>query len=86
MNMDQGKGVHRIDTRASDVYIVVNGSSSLLVDAGRKGGSEKILKMMERNGSDPSDIKVIFLPHTHIDHTGSLKTLKKETGADVIVH
>lgn len=84
--MGQGIKITRIDTGASNVYLIIQGSSSIIVDTGRKGSGDRILKEARKNGVEPKDIKAIFLTHTHYDHTGSLHALKKATGADVIVH
>src|SRR5438093_10972365 len=37
-------------------------------------------------GHQPSDVRHILVTHHHLDHTGSLAALAKETGATVYVH
>ncbi|HZH73990.1 MAG TPA: MBL fold metallo-hydrolase [Mariniphaga sp.] len=70
----------------SNVSLIVNGKRSILVDTGVKGNLKKILRMFENYKLDPQDICLIILTHTHYDHTGNLKELKRLTGAPVLVH
>ncbi len=70
----------------SNVTLIVNGSSSILIDTGVKGHLNKIKKMLKQNHLKPEDVKLIILTHTHYDHAGNLDQLKKLTGANVAVH
>lgn len=70
----------------TNVYLVKNGHSSVLIDAGVKGRKEKILQSLEHYGLKPGDIRLIVLTHTHYDHSGNLKALREATGAHVLVH
>ena len=78
--------VHRINTRASNAYVIENGDKSILVDASNKNKAEKILKAIKDIGLEPSSIAVIILTHAHYDHVGSLPELRRQTGAKVIAH
>ncbi|MGB9282258.1 MAG: MBL fold metallo-hydrolase [Pseudonocardiaceae bacterium] len=54
--------------RASSGYVVLsNGDARLLVDAG--GG---VFERLGRADIAPSDLDLVLLTHTHIDHTGGL--------------
>jgi hydroxyacylglutathione hydrolase len=70
----------------SNVTLIVNGSSSILIDTGVKGFLSKIMMMFKQNNLKPEDIRLIILTHTHYDHTGNLHKLKKLTGAKVAVN
>lgn len=65
---------------------LVKGDRTVIVDAGLKGSSKKILKAMEAHGIKPSDVSLLLITHAHGDHTGGLKELKELTHAPVAVH
>jgi len=76
----------RIDGGRVNVYLVLNGSNSILIDAGIKGKAQKILDIARASGCSPEDIAIIIVTHTHYDHCGSLAELKSKTGARILVH
>lgn len=76
----------RIQTGASNVYLIKNGERSILVDSGNRKKSGKILKEIQKHDINPADIAAILLTHAHYDHAGSLSELKKMTGAKVYAH
>ncbi|MFO8066977.1 MAG: MBL fold metallo-hydrolase [Bacteroidales bacterium] len=78
--------VYRINTGASNAYLIENGDKSILIDVGNKNKAEKILKAISDIGLEPASIAVIVLTHAHYDHVGSLPVLKERTGAKVIAH
>jgi len=57
-----------------------------LVDAGYKGGANRILREVRRLGYVPSDIASIIVTHHHADHVGNLAVLKGLTQARVMAH
>ena len=70
----------------SNSILLVNGSNSIIVDTGVKGNLHQLKAMLKQYNLKPEDIRLIILTHTHYDHTGNLKELKKWTGAKVLVH
>lgn len=76
----------RIDAGRVNVYLVLNGNKSILIDAGIRGKAQKILDILRASGCSPEDIALIILTHTHYDHCGSLTELKAITGAKILVH
>jgi len=70
----------------SNVILIVNGSNSIIIDTGVRGNLNKILKIIEKHGLKPVDVRLIILTHTHYDHTGNLHKLQNITGAEVLVH
>ncbi|MBN1819349.1 MAG: MBL fold metallo-hydrolase [Prolixibacteraceae bacterium] len=66
--------------------LIANGENSILVDTGRKGFGNEILKAIISKGLKPANIKLIILTHTHFDHAGNARFLKEKTGAKIIVH
>jgi hydroxyacylglutathione hydrolase len=80
---------HRIETvqaGGANVYLVVNGSQSILIDAGDKEAPKKVLQKLGESGLEPQDVKLIILTHTHSDHCGGLKELQDVTQANILVH
>ena len=70
----------------TNVYLIKNSSSSVIIDAGDKGSNRNILRALERYELKPQDVRLIVLTHTHYDHAGNLKALKDLTGAQVLAH
>lgn len=57
-----------------------------LIDMGTPGNAEKILGAVGRLGYGPKDVKRLIVTHADIDHVGSLKALKRATGAPIACH
>ncbi len=79
-------GVHQVDGVNAHSFIVIGSDGASVIDAGLFGSVKKIIKYVEKIGLKPSDIKTIVLTHPHIDHAGSLSSLKKATCAKVAIH
>jgi glyoxylase-like metal-dependent hydrolase (beta-lactamase superfamily II) len=64
-------------------YIIARGDEGMVIDTGTPGNAQMILK-----AASSMNIKIssVIITHYHLDHTGSLKDLKKSTGAKVFVH
>lgn len=70
----------------ANVYFLIDNRAILLVDSGSRNQEKHILKFLSSRGFKPGDIKLIFLTHSHFDHSGSVAALKNSTGAKVILH
>lgn len=70
----------------TNVYLVVQNGKGLLVDTGNRSQNRKITKAITSLSLKLTDLKYIFLTHTHFDHAGSVASLKEHTGAKVILH
>ncbi len=57
-----------------------------IIDTGTPGNEAILLAGVKALGLQPSDVKRIIITHGDVDHTGSLKALKRATGAQVICH
>ena len=84
--MVQLTDIVRISCGFSNVWLIKNGSHSLLIDTGRKGYSRKILRVIQQNNLKLSDVKYILITHTHFDHCANAFELKKKLHADLFVH
>ena len=56
-------------------YLIKNGDSAVLVDAGISG--KRIMEGLESTGTSPEDVKAILVTHEHIDHVRSLPVMTK---------
>ncbi len=70
----------------SNAVLVLNGHNSILIDTGAKNNIHRFHDLFKNYKIQASDIKLIILTHTHLDHTGNLNELVQLTGARVIVH
>jgi len=68
----------------SRAYIIETKEGLYLVDAGMPGMQGKVLNYMQSIGRD--DLKMIFLTHAHLDHYGSAKEIREQTGASIVIH
>jgi len=69
-----------------NIWLIVNGEKSILVDAGYSGRISDFEHLVVENGLKPGDITMIFMTHTHFDHACGLKKLKELTKARVVVN
>ena len=68
--------------RYVNIYLVT-GENCYLIDSGVSGSINLIKSYMNSIGREMSDIKGIFLTHSHPDHIGGTYQLKNLTGAKV---
>lgn len=78
--------VVRIPVGYANVFLLINGNQSVLIDTGIKNHALSILSKIKKHGVEPSDLALIVQTHTHFDHAGNTAELKKRTGAKVVVH
>jgi glyoxylase-like metal-dependent hydrolase (beta-lactamase superfamily II) len=57
-----------------------------IIDTGTPGNGGKILAAVKKLGYSPKDVQRIIITHADVDHVGSLKELKRTTGAPVACH
>ena len=76
-------GVYRIKASRSNIYLIA-GETLILIDTGMKNDAAAVRAAIRGLGRQPSEVSHILITHGHIDHTGSLALLKRETGAQVI--
>jgi len=79
-------GIHRIDTGASNVYVMVDEAGIALIDTGLPGSGKKILALIGALGRGPEEVTRIILTHQHPDHIGGAADLVAASGAEVWAH
>lgn len=67
-------------------FLIKGESKLILVDTGIPGKETRIINKIKSMGFNPSQISLIIITHVHTDHSGSVRELKKITGAKVAVH
>jgi hydroxyacylglutathione hydrolase len=76
----------KISPAKCNVWLIINGEKSVLVDAGYSGKIKDFEDILVDNGLKPRDIKMIIMTHAHFDHLCGLKELKEFTGARIVVN
>lgn len=84
--MEVVSGIHLVEgIRISNVYLIL-GERIAVIDTGKSGDGQNILRYLGILKRKPSDVSTIILTHYHPDHCGGLGVLKRETGAQVVAH
>jgi glyoxylase-like metal-dependent hydrolase (beta-lactamase superfamily II) len=78
-------GIYRVDTGASNAYLIVEAAGLTIIDTGLSGG-KKVLALIRSLGRRPEEIGRIVLTHQHPDHVGGAADLVAASGAEVWAH
>ena len=65
---------------------LVRGRRTILVDAGTRGSSRRILQALERLGVKPRSVQLILVTHGHADHCGGVRELAAVLKCPVAIH
>jgi glyoxylase-like metal-dependent hydrolase (beta-lactamase superfamily II) len=65
----------------TNCYLLISGNEMVVIDPGP--GIKNLLKEIKKS---KAKLKYIINTHYHLDHTFSNKILKKETGAEILIH
>ncbi|MGQ9680393.1 MAG: MBL fold metallo-hydrolase [Candidatus Bathyarchaeia archaeon] len=66
---------------------LIDDEELVLIDTGySEGCARNILKLLKKEGRQPSEIELCLLTHKHFDHIGGLRTLKTLCGFKVAAH
>jgi glyoxylase-like metal-dependent hydrolase (beta-lactamase superfamily II) len=85
--MEVAPGVHKVEgLRVGNAYVVLAPDGLICVDTGIRGNARHVLRLVDRLGHQPHEVRLIVLTHWHIDHVGSAAELKRLTGAHVAIH
>lgn len=79
-------GVHRLEHAHVNCYLIEEGRSLTLVDAGLPGSYPFILAAIEAIGHRVEDVEALLLTHAHFDHIGAARRLQQQIGCPVHVH
>jgi len=65
---------------------LIFGEHICLIDGGVAGSEAMIFDYIKQAGRDPREIDWLVFTHSHPDHIGSGRELKKQTGCKVAAH
>jgi glyoxylase-like metal-dependent hydrolase (beta-lactamase superfamily II) len=74
-----------ITIRSTHYYVIVTGSTRLMVDAGWAGTLPELKSQLKRFGLDLSSIDYLMITHLHPDHAGLTQEIKQAGGARLIL-
>jgi glyoxylase-like metal-dependent hydrolase (beta-lactamase superfamily II) len=77
--------LYQITIRYANMFLIVENSLTL-IDTGFRGSTPYIIEFVHKLGRKPEEISQIILTHNHLDHTGGLEELRKQTTAKVAAH
>ena len=65
---------------------IVFGDTITLVDSGVWGSDSVIFDFIKKQGRDPQEVSMLILTHSHPDHLGGAKAVKRATGCIIAAH
>lgn len=78
--------VHPLWLGMSFAFLVEINRALLLVDAGLVRREGVILRRIEELGYIPADLRLIYLTHAHLDHSGSAAAMQRMTRVPIAIH
>lgn len=78
--------IHTIRSLIANIYLVQTAGGVILVDTGFSNAATAVMQTLDQLGHAPSDVRLIFLTHVHMDHAGSALELRSGTGAPIAMH
>ncbi len=75
--------------RALDRFVyayLIYGERICLIDSGVSSSETMIVDYVKKTGRDPHEISMLVLTHSHPDHIGAGRAVKRETGCHVAAH
>ena len=76
--------VHYVGTGELAVYLITTPEGHVLIDGGFDETTPLILESIRKLGFQPEDVEILLTTQAHMDHVGSMASLKKATGAKVM--
>lgn len=76
--------VYYVGTAGLSSFLVTSPGGHVLIDTGLPEANPIIKANIDKLGFKLSDIKYLLNTHAHLDHTGGLAELKKDTGAVMV--
>ena len=86
LQRDVAEGIHRVEEAFTNWYLVEDGESVTVVDAGYPSGWHTLPKVLAALGRAPSDVQALVVTHAHPDHIGFAELLRTEWDVPVWLH
>jgi glyoxylase-like metal-dependent hydrolase (beta-lactamase superfamily II) len=80
------EGVFRMRLGRTNAYLVLRGSSAVLIDTGLPTHADDIQRLLGKLGIRRGGLDAILLTHRHLDHAGSAEHLRRAYDAPVLIH
>jgi glyoxylase-like metal-dependent hydrolase (beta-lactamase superfamily II) len=84
--MEVAEGVHRLTQGVTNMYLVDDGGTFALVDAGTPRDWHFVVRAIAALGHRLNDVDAILLTHAHPDHTGFAERARTTAGVQVRIH
>lgn len=76
--------VHAFGIDSTNVYLVVQGSSTVLIDSGYEKNAPRLDHELRSAGFDPATLRAIVLTHGHADHAGGARYFQQRYHTKVV--
>src|SRR4051812_183285 len=86
LHRDVAPGVHRVADAYVNYYLLEDGGSVTIVDAGLPTSWKSVQSALAEIGSSPANVEAIVLTHAHFDHVGFAERARREWHVPVWVH
>jgi glyoxylase-like metal-dependent hydrolase (beta-lactamase superfamily II) len=86
LRRDIAEGVHLVEDGYVNWFLVEDGTSLTVVDAGTPAGWKLLGEAVGALGRKMSDIEALVLTHAHYDHVGFAEKLRRQLGLPVWLH
>ena len=77
--------VHHTPLNMVKSFLLI-GERVVIVDAGMRGGADRIVSALQRSGRSPADVSLIVITHSHPDHAADAAPLKRLVGAPIAMN
>lgn len=77
--------IERVELGIVNAYLMINKDGAVLIDTGMRDCRRKIEDILGRYNMDLSDIQLIILTHSHLDHLGGLNDIRQASKAPVMM-
>ena len=86
MSAEVAEGVRRLGTHWVNWYVVEDGASLTVVDAGLPQYWDQLPGALAAMGRPMSDVQALLLTHNHFDHLGCAERVRGESGGRAYIH
>jgi glyoxylase-like metal-dependent hydrolase (beta-lactamase superfamily II) len=69
-----------------NVYLVKTANGLFLIDSGIAMSRSKLDQLLEQEGVNPADIKLVIITHGDLDHIGNCAYLQRKYGLKIAIH